>query len=114
MFREGFGVAVIVGAGAGVALVHGFLIVEPDEFLRFLGGSGGEKVVVLGVRNTGVVHREKMYIYASVYGGFTLLTKTSRPLLLPSNTKTIKAEEIILPPAVWTKLGKIKKRETAD
>ncbi len=100
----------IVAAGAGVALVNGFLIVEPDEFLRFLSGSGEERVVVLVVKNTGVVHKEKTYIYASVYGGFTLLTKTSRPLLLPSSTKTIKAEEIILPPAVWTKLGKIKTR----
>ncbi len=103
--------AVIVATGTGIVLVNGFLVVEPSEFLKFLSGSDGERVVVLAVRDTGVVHKEKTYIYATVYGGFTLLTKTDTPLPLPSNTKTIKVEEIILPPAVWTKLNKIKPRK---
>ena len=93
--------AIIATTGAGIALINGFLIVDSNEFLKFLSMSNGERIVVLAVKNTGIVHKEKTYIYATVYGGFLLLTKTNTPLPLPSNTKTVKVEEIFLPQAIW-------------
>ncbi len=90
------------------ALVHDFLVLEPKEFMKLVNKLGRNTVVVLVVRNIGIVHKKEVYIYAVKYGGFTALTKTSTPLPLSSDTEIVVARDIILPPAVWTKLNSIK------
>ena len=82
---------------------------EPDEYLRLLSSSTTkDKIVVVVEKYEGVVHKEKYYTYVTTYGGFTVITRTRRPLCLPSDTKTIKAREIIIPVAVRERLNKIK------
>ena len=101
--------AVVAASGSGAVIVYSFLIMEPNEYLRLLSSSDKkDKIVVVVEKNEGVVHKEKYYTYITTYGGFTVITRTRKPLPLPSDTKTIKAKEIILPVAVREKLSKIK------
>ncbi|MET1159650.1 MAG: hypothetical protein ABWW65_01690 [Thermoprotei archaeon] len=97
---------VVVPSGTTAMFVHGFLILDPNEFLKFLSKSSEERIVVLATKDIGIVHKKRKYVYAAVYGGFTLLTITGKPLSLPSNTSIVRADDVLLPPAVWTRLLK--------
>lgn len=101
--------AVTAGACASAgALVYGFLIMKPMEFLKIVNKLEKNTVVVLVVRNVGVVHKRKTYIYATKYGGFTVLTRSEKPLPLRSDIELVTAEDIILPVAVRSKLDSLK------
>ncbi len=90
------------------ALVYGFLIVKPMEFLKIVNRLGKDAVVVLVVKDLGVVHKRKNYIYATKYGGFTVLTRSEKPLPLRSDIELVTANDIILPVAVRSKLDSLK------
>ena len=101
----------VVTAGAyasASSLVYGFLIMKPMEFLKIINRLGKDAVVVLVVKNVGVVHKRKTYIYATKYGEFTVLTRSERPLPLRSDIELVAAEDIILPVAVRSKLDSLK------
>ena len=100
--------ATSAAAAHAAALAHSFLILKPEEFIKLVNRLGRNSVVVLVVKKTGIVNRREVYIYAARYGGFTVLTRTLKPLPLPSGIELVTAEDIVLPVAVKNKLDSIK------
>ena len=88
--------------------VYGFLIMKPAEFLKIINRLGRDAVVVLAVKNEGVVRKRKTYIYAAKYGGFTVLTRSEKPLPLRSDVELVVAEHVVLPVAVRSRLNSLK------
>jgi len=85
------------------AFTYGFLVVEPSEFLKLLGKSK-EQVVVVVRRRVGILNRREEFVYIAKYGDFTVLTRSPEPLPLPPGTEVIEARELVLPHAVLTAL----------
>ena len=101
--------AITAGAYASAgALVYGFLITKPMEFLKIVNRLEKDAVVVLVIKNVGVVYKRKTYIYATKYGGFTVLTRSEKSLPLRSDIELVIAKDIILPVAVRSKLDSLK------
>lgn len=97
--------AAAAGAITAMALIHGYLIMEPKEFLRLVNSIEDKSpVIVLVTRQVGVVHKRIEYIYTIKYGEFIVLTKSESSLPLPPNTRLIMARRLILPPAVSYRL----------
>ena len=78
------------------------------EFLKIVNKLEKDAVVVLVIKNVDVVHKRKTYIYATKYGGFTVLTRSEKPLPLSSDIELVTAKDIILPVAVCSKLDSLK------
>ncbi len=81
---------------------------KPMEFLKIVNKLEKDAVVVLVIKNVGVVHKRETYIYATMYGGFTVLTRSEKPLPLSSDIELVTAGDIILPVAVHSKLDSLK------
>ena len=100
--------ATAAAVASAESLVHGYLIMKPQDFLKLL-NKQENTVVILVVKQAGVLHKKVTYIYAAKYGGFTILTKTETPLLLPSGAEIVRAEDLIVPPAVINRLNSLSK-----
>jgi len=98
------------GAAAGGAtasaqtFAYGFLVFEPEEFLRLVSKTDSRAVVVLVKKRKGIVNRKDVYIYVAKYGDFTILTRSETPLSLPSNAELIASKDLTIPPAVMRAL----------
>ena len=100
--------ATAAAVASSEALVHGYLIMKPQEFIKLL-SKEENTVVILVVKQAGVLHKKVTYTYAATYGGFTILTKTETPLPLPSDVEIVRAEDLIVPPAVTSRLNSLSK-----
>ncbi|ADC64736.1 hypothetical protein Ferp_0563 [Ferroglobus placidus DSM 10642] len=90
-------------AASAQKFTFGFLIFEPEEFLKLVKTAretDGRAVVILVKKRKGVVNRKDEYIYAAKYADFTILTRSETPLALPSKTELIVSRDIVLPVAV--------------
>ncbi len=93
--------------GSTAEFVYGFVIVNPSVFLNLLGRIEGRPVVVMGSRRAGLLRRREEYVYAVKYGGFIFITRSPRRLVL-GDANVIMAEKIVLPPAVWYNLARVR------
>ena len=98
--------AVGAASASAKALAYGFLVVAPREFLRLVSRLR-EPLVVVIPQERGIVNKRMVYTYAAAYGGLVVVTRSPRPLQLPSEAIVVEAEKLVAPITVYTLLDKV-------
>jgi len=100
--------AVAAASSSAHALMYAFLVMTPQQFANAVNSVKGEVIVVEATREEGVIHKDVAYYYAMSLQGLIAVTKSAKPIPLPSNAKVISVSKIVLPAMVREALNKIK------